>query len=74
MNIYSDSLHIAINFLSDKTLNIPNLLYMGENFNVRDTEWDLFISSYPAAGQALRNLADSCCLVCSIVVLSIPIY
>jgi len=72
MNIYSDSLYTAVNFLSDKTMNIPNLLYMRENFNVRDAEWDLFISLYSAASHILRNLADSYCLVCSIAALSIP--
>jgi len=38
MNVYSDDLHIAVNFLSRKALNIPNLLYMGGDFNIRDAE------------------------------------
>ena len=38
MNVYSDNLHIAVNFLSREALNISNLLYMSGNFNMRDTE------------------------------------
>ena len=38
MNVYSDDLHTAINFLSREALNIPNLLYMGGDFNIRDAE------------------------------------
>ena len=37
-NVYSDDLHTAINFLSREALNIPNLLYIGRDFNIRDTE------------------------------------
>ena len=29
MNVYSDDLHTAVDFLSREALNIPNLLYMG---------------------------------------------
>ena len=46
-------------FLYDKALNIPNLLYMEEDFNIRDAECDLSISSYLAARQVLRDLAGS---------------
>ena len=38
MNVYSDSLYIAVKFLSNKALNIPNLLYMREDINVKNTE------------------------------------
>jgi len=76
MNIYSNSLYTAVDFLSNKALNIPNLLYMEEDFNIRDTdtEWDLSVSSYLVASQALRNLANSYGLVYSIPVLSVPTY
>jgi len=50
MNVYSDDLHTAVDFLSREALNIPNLLYMGGNFNIRDAEWDPSISSHLAAG------------------------
>ena len=38
MNVYSDDLHTAVDFLSNAALNIPHLLYMGGDFNVRDAE------------------------------------
>jgi len=38
MNVYSDDLHTAVNFLTREALNIFNLLYMGGDFNIRDTE------------------------------------
>jgi len=74
MNVYSDDLHTAVDFLSREALNIPNLLYMGGDFNIRDAEWDPSISSHSAAGQSLRDLADSYSLVYSIPALSVPIH
>ena len=38
MNVYSDDLHTAVDFLAGEALNIPNLLYMSEDFNIRDVE------------------------------------
>ena len=37
INIYSKSLYTAINFLSNKALNISNLLFVEKDFNIRDT-------------------------------------
>ena len=45
---------------------------MGGDFNIRDAEWDPSVSSHPAAGQSLRDLADSCSLVRLLPVLSVP--
>ena len=72
MNVYSYDLHTAVNFLTTEALNIPNLLYMGRDFNIRDVEWDSSISLHPAAGQFLRDLADSYSLVCFFPALSVP--
>ena len=58
MNVYSDNRHSAVKFMLDQIIDIPNLLYMGGDFNIRDAEWDPSISSHPAAGQALVDLAD----------------
>ena len=38
INIYSNSFHTTIDFLSNKVLSILNLLYMKEDFNIRDTK------------------------------------
>ena len=56
-------IHTVVDFLYNKALNIPNLLYMEEDFNIRDVEYNLSISSYLAARQVLRDLADSYSLV-----------
>ena len=74
MNVYSDDLHTAVNFLSKEALNIPNLVYMDGDFNIRNAEWDLSVSSHSAAGQSLKDLVDSYSLVYSLPVLSVPIY
>jgi len=34
----------------DQIIDIPNLLYMGRDFNIRDIEWDPSVSSHPIAG------------------------
>ena len=39
INIYSQSLYTAINFLSNKALNISNLLFIEKDFNIRDIRW-----------------------------------
>ena len=70
--MYSDDLHTAVDFLSREALNIPNLLYMGGDFNIRDAKWDPSVSSHPAAGQSLRDLADFYSLVHSLPALSVP--
>ena len=72
MNVYSDDLHTAVNFLSREALNIPNLLYIGKDFNIRNAEWNSSVSLHPAAGQSLRDLADSYSLVRSLPVFSVP--
>ena len=72
MNVYSDNLHTAVDLLSRKALNIHNLLYIGRDFNIRDTEWDSSVLLHPVAGQSLRDLTDSYSLVCSLPVLSVP--
>ena len=37
INIYFNSLYTAINFLSNKALNISNLLFVEKYFNIRNT-------------------------------------
>jgi len=72
MNVYSDDCHSAVKFMLDQIIDIPNLLYMGGDFNIRDIEWDPSVSSHPAAGQALMDLADSLGLVRSLLELPVP--
>jgi len=72
MNVYSDNHHSVVKFMLDQIIDIPNLLYMGGDFNIRDAEWDPFVSSHPIAGQALMDLADSLSLMCLLPELSVP--
>ena len=72
MNVYSNDRHSAVKFMLDQIIDIPNLLYMGGDFNIRDAEWDSSISSHPAAGQTLMDLADSLGLVRSLPELPVP--
>ena len=44
---------------------------MGGNFNIRDAEWDSSVLLHSAAGQFLRDLADSYSLVRSLPALSV---
>ena len=37
MNIYSDSSYSALKYLKDTEVNIPNLLIMTGDFNIRDS-------------------------------------
>ena len=74
MNVYLDNLYTIVEFLTRKALSIPNLLYMGRDFNIRDAKWDPSILLHSAAGQSLRDLTDFYSLVCSLLVLSVPTY
>jgi len=59
MNIYSDSLHSTLKYLKDTEVNIPNLLIMTSNFNIRDSMWDLSFPHHPAISDDLMTIADS---------------
>ena len=72
INVYSDDLHTAVDFLSREALNISNLLYMSGDFNIRDAKWDPSVSLYPITGQSLKDLADYYSLVCCLPALSVP--
>jgi len=56
----------------DQIIDIPNLLYIGGDFNIRDAEWDPSVFSHPTAGWALVDLADSLGLVRSLPELPVP--
>ena len=74
MNVYSDDHQSAVKFMLDQVIDIPNLLYMDGDFNIRDAEWNPFVSAYPAAGQALIDLTDSLGLMCSLPTLPVPMH
>jgi len=59
MNIYSDSSHSALKYFKDTEVNIPNLLIMTGDFNIRDSIWDLSFPYYSAISNDLMIIIDS---------------
>jgi len=59
MNIYSNSSHSALKYLKDTEVNIPNLLIMTGDFNIRDSIWDLSFPHHSAISDDLMIIADS---------------
>ena len=59
MNIYSDSLHLALKYLKDTEVNIDNVLLMTGNFNIRDSLWDLSFPFHSSISDDLIIIADS---------------
>ena len=59
MNIYSDSSHSALKYFKDTEMNIPNLLVMTGDFNIRDSIWDLSFHHHLAISDNLMIIADS---------------
>ena len=59
MNVYSDSSHSTLKYLKDTEANIPNLLIMTGDFNIRDSIWDLSFPHHLAISDDLIILANS---------------
>ena len=59
MNVYSDSSHLALNYLKDTEININNLLIMTGNFNIRDSLQDLSFSHHSSISDNLIIIANS---------------
>ena len=59
MNIYSDSSHSILKYLKDTEVNIPNLLIMTGDFNIRDSIWDPSFPHHSAISDDLMIIANS---------------
>ena len=59
MNIYSNSSHSTLKYLKDTEVNIPNLLIMTSDFNIRDSIWDPSFPHHSAISNDLMIIADS---------------
>ncbi|KAF5345719.1 hypothetical protein D9756_011623 [Leucocoprinus leucothites] len=53
-----DSSSSVINFLSTNFIDIPNIIYMGGDFNCRSPEWDPSATYVPMSAITLMELAD----------------
>jgi len=59
LNIYSDSIHMALKYLKDIEVNIDNILVMTGNFNIRDSLWDSSFPHHSSISNDLVLIADS---------------
>lgn len=59
LNIYSDSLQLALKYLKNTEVNINNVLIMIGDFNIRDSLWDLSFSYHSIHRNTLTDIADS---------------
>ena len=58
MNVYSDSSHSTLKYLKDTEVNIPNLLIMTGDFNIRDSIWDPSFPHNSSISDNLMIIAD----------------
>ena len=59
LNIYSDSLQLALKYLKNTEVNINNVLIMTGDFNIRDSLQDLSFSYHSIHRNTLTDIADS---------------
>ena len=72
MNVYSDSSHSTLKYLKDTEMNIPNLLIMTGDFNIRDSIWDPSFPHHSTISNDLMIIADSFNLDLSIPTNQVP--
>jgi len=58
INIYSDSLQLALKYLKDTRVDIPNTLAIAGDFNIRDSFWDLLFSYHSLQSDLLIDITD----------------
>ena len=58
LNVYSDSLHLALKYLKDTEVNISNVLLMMGDFNIRDNLWDPSFPFHASISDNLIMIAD----------------
>ena len=59
INVYSDSSQVALKYLKDTEINISNILIMTNDFNIRDSSWDLNFPHHSYYSNVLFEIADS---------------
>jgi len=57
--MYSNEHQIALTYLRDTEFNISNILIWTGDFNIRNSNWDLFYSHYSVYADTIREVADS---------------
>jgi len=59
LNVYSDLSHTALKYLKDTEANINNVVLMTDDFNIRDSLWDLSFPFHSSISDDLIIVADS---------------
>jgi len=59
INIYSDSFQLALKYLKDIEVNIPNVIIITDDFNIRDSVWDSNYLFHLCYSNSLFDIADS---------------
>ena len=59
LNVYSDSLHLALKYLKNTEVNIDNVILMTGDFNIRDRLWDPSFPFHSSISDDLFIIADS---------------
>jgi len=59
INIYSDSLHSALKYLKNTGVDISNVLAIADDFNIRDSFWNLMYPLHSSYSDLLLDITDS---------------
>ena len=59
MNVYSDSSHSALKYLKNTEVNVNSILLMMDNFNIKDSLWDLSFLFHSSISNNLIVIANS---------------
>ena len=72
INVYSDSSQSALKYLKDTEVDIPNVIIMIGDFNIRDSIWDLNYLFHSYNSDLLFDIADSFSLSISNPIENVP--
>jgi len=72
INVYSDSFQSALKYLKDTEVNIPNVIIMTGDFNIRDSIWDPNYPFHLCYSNLLFDIVDSFSLNISKPIENIP--
>jgi len=59
INVYSDLFQSALKYLKDTEVNIPNVIIVTSDFNIRDSIWDLNYPFHSYNSDLIFDIADS---------------
>ena len=66
INIYSDSLQLALKYFKNTEVNAHNILVMTGDFNIRDSQWDPYFPYHSISSNLLFDIMDSLSLSLSV--------